>query len=151
MSGAGRLAGLTALVTGASRGIGAAVARRYAAEGATVALAHESTPEMTRLARDLAAELGSATAVAGDLSTEEGPARVVARAEEALGPLDVVVANAALSGRGHWHALTAAEWDAVQAVNVRATWLLAKAARSNLVASVNGSIVTVSSVMAMTG
>lgn len=155
MNAEGRLAGLTALVTGGSRGIGAAVARRYAAEGAAVAIAHEPTPEMTRLTLELADELAAsgamATAVAGNLATEDGPAEVVARAEDRLGPLDIVVANAAASGRADWHAFTTAEWDRVQAVNVRATWLLAKAARPSLLASRNASVITLTSVMAMTG
>ncbi len=150
-----RLAGMTALITGASRGIGAAVARRYAAEGAAVAIAHQPRPEMARLAQDLAQELGEAgaraVAIPGDLATEDGPAATVAAAEKALGPLDIVVANAAASHRRDWHAIPVHEWDDVQAVNVRGTWLLAQAARQSLAASANGSIITLTSVMAMTG
>lgn len=155
MSDTGKLAGLTALVTGASRGIGAAVARRFAAEGAAVAIAHQPTSPMERLAHNLARDLiatGARTvAIAGDLSTRDGPAATVAAAENALGPLDIVVANAAASYRRDWHAIPVDEWDNVQAVNVRATWLLAQAARSSLIASENGSIITLTSVMAMTG
>ena len=59
-----RLAGKKAIITGASRGIGAAVARAFAAEGADVALAHAANGEMEKLARDLAEELSATGGVA---------------------------------------------------------------------------------------
>lgn len=151
----GRLHGMNALITGGSRGIGAAVARAFVAQGAAVAVAHEPTDAMTALADGLVNELvdtgGRAIAIAGDLATVEGPAAVVEQARAALGPLDTVVANAAASGRCDWHCLEVADWDLVQNVNVRATWLLAKAARIDLAASRNGSVISLSSVMMMTG
>lgn len=151
----GRLSGRTALITGATRGIGAAVARRYVAEGAAVAVAHEPTAAMAGLAAGLVDELtdagGRAVAVAADLSQPEGPAELVAGARSALGPLDIIVANAAASGRRGWNELEIADWDLVQAVNVRGSWLLAKAGFPDLRASGHGAIVMVTSVMVMTG
>ncbi|MBC9733999.1 SDR family NAD(P)-dependent oxidoreductase [Nocardioides marmotae] len=150
----GRLRGQTALVTGGSRGIGAAVARSFVAEGAAVAVAHEPTPAMAEAAEQLVAELraagGTAVAVPGDLATPDGPGQVVADARAALGPLSTVVANAAASGRSPYHELTVEQWDLVQAVNTRGTWLLAKAARDDLVAT-GGSIINLTSVMVRTG
>jgi 3-oxoacyl-[acyl-carrier protein] reductase len=151
----GRLAGRTALITGASRGIGAAVARRFAAEGCSVAIGHEPTEQMTGLAADVAAQIrqdgGTAVTVSADLADPEGPGRLVQAAREALGPLDILVANAAATGRAGWDEMTVQQWDHMQAVNVRGTWLLARAAKDDLVASGHGAIVTLTSVMAMTG
>ena len=134
-----RLAGRTALITGASRGIGAAVARRFAAEGARVALAHQPTEAMAahthRLRDELRAAGAAAAAFPADLATVDGPQRLVTAAREALGPLDIVVANAAATGHGTALDLTVAEFDAVQAVNSRGTWLLARAAHPDLAAS----------------
>ncbi|NJC72938.1 SDR family oxidoreductase [Planosporangium thailandense] len=150
----GRLAGRTALITGASRGIGAAVARAFVAEGARVALAHEPTAAMAELAEQLADELraggGQAVALAGDLAEPTGPAEVVAKAREALGPLNILVANAAASGRSPYQDISVAQWDLVQAVNTRGTWLLAKAVRDDLIAT-RGCIINLTSVMVRTG
>lgn len=150
----GRLAGRVALITGASRGIGAAVARAYVAEGAAVALAHEPTDAMTTAAEQLADELRAhgarAVALAGDLAHPDGPARLVEATRRELGPVAVLVANAAASGRAPFQNLAVEQWDLVQAVNSRGTWLLAKAAREDLVAT-RGSIITLTSVMVRTG
>jgi 3-oxoacyl-[acyl-carrier protein] reductase len=151
----GRLAGRVTLVTGASRGIGAAVARAFAAEGASVALGHEPTPAMARQAEDLATDLRAngtkAVALAADLADPAAVDDLVAGARAQLGPLDVVVANAALSARSGWRDISLADWDRVFAVNLRGSWLLARAAYPDLVAGGRGSIITVSSVMARTG
>lgn len=151
---AGRLAGRTALITGAVRGIGAAVARAFVAEGAAVAVAHEPTPAMAEGARHLVVELratgGTAVAVSGDLADPAGPAEVVAQARRELGQIGVLVANAAASGRSPFQDITVEQWDRVQAVNTRGTWLLAKAARDDLIAT-RGSLINVTSVMVRTG
>ncbi|MEE6282887.1 SDR family NAD(P)-dependent oxidoreductase [Georgenia sp. MJ170] len=151
----GRLAGRTALVTGAARGIGAAVARAFVAEGARVAVHHEPTPAMAAAAASLVAELtaggGNAVTVPGDLADPAAPAAVVARSRELLGPIGVLVTNAAASGaRGPFQDVSVEEWDLVQAVNTRGTWLLAQAARVDLVAT-RGSIINLTSVMVRTG
>ncbi|PZF81146.1 SDR family NAD(P)-dependent oxidoreductase [Jiangella anatolica] len=151
----GRLAGRVALVTGASRGIGAAVARAYAAEGASVALGYEPRPDTAELAEELATELRAAgtkaVALAADLADPDAVDELVDGARAHLGPLDVVVANAALSASAPWREISVADWDRVFAVNLRGSWLLARAAYPDLVAGGRGSIITVSSVMARTG
>ncbi len=110
---------------------------------------------MARLAGDLAAELvgqgARAVALGADLADPAGIDGLVAAARSELGPLDIVVANAAASGRRHFTELSLQEWDLVQAVNTRGTWLLAKAAYPDLKASGHGSMITLTSVMVMTG
>lgn len=154
MSGFGRLVGRTALITGASRGIGAAVARAFAAEGAAVAIGHQPTEMMARLAGELAEELSSTGAsvitVPGDLADPLGPAAMVTTVRDRLGPLDILVANAAASAATKWNEITVEEWDYINAVNTRGTWLLAQAAYEDLKANA-GSIITLTSVMVETG
>lgn len=150
----GRLDGQVALITGASRGIGAAVARLYSSEGAAVALGHIPTPEMKNLAYNLVLELrangGRAIAVEGDLSDPKVPEAMINETRSTLGEVTIVVANAAASLRIPWRDISIEEWDRVQNVNVRGTWLLAKAAYEDLKKH-QGSFITVTSVMVETG
>ena len=149
-----RLVGKKAVITGASRGIGAAVARAFAAEGADLALAYARTPEMERLARDLADELSAtgvkAVAIAGDLASADEPGAIIRQAREALGPISTIVANAAANWRAPFDEYSIADWDLINNVNVRSTWLMAKEAKSDLIAT-QGSIITVSSILAHNG
>lgn len=150
-----RLAGRVALVTGASRGIGAAVARAFVTEGAAVVLAHEPHPERkaqaARLAHELTAAGGHAVTAECDLGEPIAVEGLVDQARRSLGPLDIIVANASAGGHAHWREITVEQWDHVQAVNLRATWLLTRAAHPDLVASEHASVVTVTSIMAETG
>jgi 3-oxoacyl-[acyl-carrier protein] reductase len=149
-----RLDGQVALITGASRGIGAAVARLFSAEGAAVAIGHLPDPEMKRLALNLVDELiekgGRAITVEADLSDPHGAERLVETTRAGLGSISIVVANAAASARTRWNQITIAEWDDVQQVNLRGTWLLAKASFEDLEKH-QGSLITVTSVMVETG
>jgi len=109
---------------------------------------------MKSLTEDLVLELrakgGHAIAVAGDLSDPSSPQAMIAMTQSALGEVSVVVANAAASLRIPWRDISIEEWDRVQNVNVRGTWLLAKAAYADLKKH-HGSIITVTSVMVETG
>jgi 3-oxoacyl-[acyl-carrier protein] reductase len=150
----GRLQGQTALITGGARGIGAAVARLYASEGASVAICYLDTPHMEKLAKDLVSELTGkgfrAICLPGDLALPETPENLVKEIRKQLGDISIVVANGAVLGRKKWNEISIDEWDRVQDVNSRGTWLLARAAYEDL-KKTKGSIITVTSVMVDTG
>jgi len=118
---AGRLAGLHAVVTGASSGIGRAIAEAYAVEGAAVLLTHRASPERAREVADAIGE--RALVVQADLGTRAACERLVDEARERLGPIDVWVNNAGadvLTGEA-----AAWEWerklDALLAVDLKGT------------------------------
>lgn len=141
------LAGRAVLVTGAASGIGAATARAFAVEGATVALV-DRDPAGQLVADRLAGETGSRCVFLRADVTDEGQVAIaVADAVAALGGLDVAVGCAGVSGpfgRGPSD-ITVAEWDQVMAVNVRGQFLLAKHCASALTASPAASIVMIAS------
>ena len=150
-----RLAGRTALVTGASRGIGAAVAARFAAEGAAVALNHPDTVEMRKLAADQAAEIGGrggrAMAVAGDVSDPAEVSAMVSTVRDQLGPVDILVTNAAESAKTPWDEIDVESWAGILAVNLTGAFLCARAVWPDMRSRGYGKIITVSSVMVELG
>lgn len=133
------------LITGASRGIGRAVCERLARDGAHVAAcASAHGDELDTLVTQIRSVGGTAVPLLGDLQDSATPARLVAEAAAALGGLDAVVGNAGISSPGLLANLDIADWDRVFAVNVRAQWLLARAAHPWLQQS-RGTLVTVAS------
>jgi 3-oxoacyl-[acyl-carrier protein] reductase len=138
--------GKTAVVTGAATGIGRATAELLAQRGARV-VAAGLQPELLRSVADgIAAGGGEAIAVDADLAQESAAGVVAAAAAEAFGGADILVNNAAIYPIGPWHEASAAEWDAVFATNVRASFLLARALRPQMLARGGGTIVNVASV-----
>jgi 3-oxoacyl-[acyl-carrier protein] reductase len=121
----GRLANRTALVLGAARGIGEGIARRFVMEGATVLIADTEVGAGEALASSLGA---SASFVATDVSREEDVERAVATAIEAFGRLDILVQNAGIYPWSLIETTSVEEWDRVLAVNLRGTFLAARAA-----------------------
>ena len=116
-AGAGRMAGKLALVTGAARGFGRGIAEALCASGASVAVADVDFPG----AQAVAAALGErALAVEADVTDEASVARMVARAVEAFGGLDLLVANAGVSGAGGWRRWSAKRLNSSRASTTRA-------------------------------
>ena len=126
------MAGKTAIVTGAATGIGAATARLLAARGARVLAAGLQPEALRETVAAIGAEGGEAVAIEADISDPAQIEAVAARAQEAFGGTDILVNNAAIYPIGPWHEADAAEWDAVFATNVRASFLLAKAVRPQM-------------------
>lgn len=146
------LTGKVALVTGGSRGIGAAVALRLAEHGADVAIGCAAHPERAGELAGKITQLGRrATVVAGDLADPEVPGRLVAATAENLGHADILVANAGTGPRAELADITAQSWDQVLNVNLRAPFLLAQAAIPHMRQQRYGRIVFMSSVAAFTG
>ncbi len=141
-----------ALITGASGGIGQAIARRLAAEGASLALAYGANAEPAQqLADRLVAGGGHALALGADLRRSEAPAQLLAALEPHLGSVDVLVAAAGLGRRQTLEEVSLADFDEMIAVNLRAPFLLAQQTLPGMRARGFGRILFVSSVAAFTG
>jgi NAD(P)-dependent dehydrogenase (short-subunit alcohol dehydrogenase family) len=140
-------AGKVVLVTGAQRGIGRAVALRFAQAGADVALNFLDDETAVKSAAAEIAALGRRAVMLGaDIAKPEHARRLVADAEHALGPLDVLVNNAAIFPRAPFLELTEDTWDAVLDTNLTATFVCAQeAARRMVAAGRRGAIINRSS------
>ena len=147
-----RFRGQVVLVTGASRGIGRAIAQSFAGEGARVALLSSHAEGVKRVADEIAAAGGQALPLEGDVSREADVRRFVAQAEGALGPIDVLVNNAGIPGpTAPVTQVSLADWERVLAVNLTGAFLCAREilrgmiARRGAVASRPGTIINISS------
>ena len=116
---AGKLAGKTALVTGGSRSIGAAVARRLAAEGAAVALTYSASPgRAAQVVADIEAAGGTALAIEADGGDPAAVRAAVARTVESLGGLDILVNNAGIALNAPIEEVRFTDYERMLAVNV---------------------------------
>jgi NAD(P)-dependent dehydrogenase (short-subunit alcohol dehydrogenase family) len=148
----GRLEGIHALVTGASSGIGRAVANRFAHEGASVAVGGLDAERTQRTVDEIVGAGGTAVPALGDVSRVEGARAVVAAAAGGLGGLDAVVNNAGIDV-SDWvpvHEWEVEAFDEIMRVNLRGPFLVAKFAIPHLLESGGGSIVHMCSVCAIT-
>lgn len=142
------LTGKTALVTGASGGLGQAIARLLHAQGAAVAL----TGTRADVLESLAAELGERSHVLpADLSDPAAGAELVKRAEAAMGGVDILVNNAGLTRDALFLRMADADWDLVLAVNLTAAARLSRAVLRGMMKARWGRIVNISSVVGATG
>lgn len=148
----GELKGCTAVLTGASGGIGKAIARRLADEGADLCLSYgrnaADAEEVAQYARDAGRRV---TVAAADLRDPDAPAALIAHATAELGDVDVLVANAGTADIKGWQNIDLASWNATLAVNLTAPWLLAQQVLAGMVERKFGRILFISSVAALTG
>jgi NAD(P)-dependent dehydrogenase (short-subunit alcohol dehydrogenase family) len=152
MAGGGRLDGKVALVTGSTRGIGEAIARRFAAEGAGVLITGRTQAAGRRLQEEIEREGGQALYVPTDLAHEDQIARAVRAAVERFGRLTTLVNNAApteLMGPGRTDRSLAeisdAAWDAILRVGLKALVWTSRHAIPHIAQAGGGSVVNVSS------
>jgi 3-oxoacyl-[acyl-carrier protein] reductase len=143
-----RLDGKVALVTGASGGIGAAIARALHAQGAAVALSGTRREALEALA----GELGERTVVcAADLRQPEAADDLLAATEAAAGPLDILVNNAGFTRDMLALRMKDADWQSVLDVDLTAPFRLARAALRGMLRRRSGRIIQISSVVGATG
>jgi 3-oxoacyl-[acyl-carrier protein] reductase len=142
------LTGKTALVTGATGGIGGAIARALHGQGATVALSGTRRDALDELAGALKERIH---VLPCDLADKDAVEALVPQAEAALGKLDVLVANAAINRDNLLVSLSDAAWDDVIAVNLTATFRLVRAAVKGMMRRRTGRIIGITSVVGLTG
>jgi NAD(P)-dependent dehydrogenase (short-subunit alcohol dehydrogenase family) len=140
-----------ALITGSGRGIGQAIARLFAEEGAPVFLTARTEKELAAAAKEISVNGGRAAYAAADLAREADCARIVAAAQEKFGAIDILVNNG-----GHYGPVVPVEeypleeFDKVIAVHLRAAFLLSKLVLPGMYARQSGVILNISSLSAKT-
>ena len=142
------LTGRKALVTGASGGIGGGIARSLHAQGATVTLSGTRRTALDALASSLGERVGLLEA---DLSDKDAVEALVPAAEAAMGGLDILVNNAGVTRDNLFLRMKDDEWDAVIAVNLTASFRLARAAVKGMMRRRYGRIISIGSVVGTTG
>jgi 3-oxoacyl-[acyl-carrier protein] reductase len=142
----------TALVTGASRGIGAACALALAPAGYDVGVGYVSDEAGATATAEAIEALGRrAHVVQGDISDSAAAEAMVTGTEEALGPLDALVLNAGITRDGLMMRMSDDDWDAVIGTNLSGSFFTARAALRGMMKRRSGSIVAISSVVGMMG
>ena len=142
------LTGKTALVTGATGGIGGSIARALHAQGAVVGISGRNEDKL----KALASELGDRVHVLpADLSNAEAIDALVKSADEAMGQIDILVNNAGLTRDNLSMRMKDEEWQEVLDVNLTAPFKLAKAAQRGMMKRRSGRIINISSVVGTTG
>ncbi|GCE29667.1 short-chain dehydrogenase [Dictyobacter alpinus] len=139
------LQGKGVLITGGSRGIGQATARRFLEEGARVCICGLEQDEVEQTVQTFSA-LGEITGFVGDVSVEEQAQHIVAEAERTLVGIDILIDNAGIAWEEPFLEITSEHWDKIIAVNLRGMFLIAREAARRMVArGKGGAIVLMSS------
>lgn len=138
----------TALITGATGAIGGSIARTLHAQGATVAISGTRAEILDRLAADLGGRVHVLPCNLADVDATEA---LVPRAEEAMGRLDVLVANAGVTRDNLFVQLRDEDWEQVIAINLTATFRLARAAVRGMMRRRFGRVIAITSVVGTTG
>jgi 3-oxoacyl-[acyl-carrier protein] reductase len=142
------LSGKTALVTGASGGLGQAIARILHAQGATVTLSGTRRDALDELASELATNVH---VLPCDLSDKAAVEALIPAADAAMGGLDILVSNAGVTKDNLFMRMKDEEWDQVIAVNLTATFRLARACLKGMMRKRHGRIIGISSIVGVAG
>ena len=146
------LAAKVAIVTGASRGLGEAIARGFAAAGARLVLAARTGPAIEALSQEIQSNGGDAIAVPADLTRPDDCERVVQTAVDDLGGLDILVNNAGMPLKsGPSTDVTPDEWYGVLDANLSSTFFCCQAAGRRMISAGGGKIVNMSSMFGLVG
>lgn len=146
------LAGRVALITGASGGIGRALALRFASDGLAVALGYNASAERAEaVAAEIVANGGRAIAIHANLLRPEASIELVNAAEQSLGPIEILISNAGLGRSQRLEDISGEDFDAMVAVNLRAPFLLAQRTLPSMRERRFGRVLFISSVAAFTG
>ena len=146
------LDGQVALVTGASRGIGAVIAQRLAQDGAKVAVNYQaSEAAAAQVVAAINAAGGAAISLAGDVSQEEAAQTLVKQTVAQWGRIDILVNNAGITRDRLLLRMTPQDWDEVLQVNLRGAFLCTKFVMPQLIRQRSGRIVNISSVIGLSG
>lgn len=138
-----------AIVTGGGRGIGRAIARRFAAEGAAVLVAARTAEQVESTAKEIESTGGRAAWIAADVSREEDAVRILEMARNTFGGVDILVNNAGIYGPVKpIEEITTEEWDRVIAVHLRGAFIMTRLLLPEMYSRGAGAIVNMSSVAA---
>jgi NAD(P)-dependent dehydrogenase (short-subunit alcohol dehydrogenase family) len=138
-----------AVVTGGGRGIGRAIAKKFAAEGASVVVTARSQKEIDEVSKEIRTAGGEATSVAADVSREKDCQEIVNSARKAFGAIHILVHNAGVLGPVNpVEKITPAEWDDVMAVNLRGPFLLSRLVLAEMYERGSGVILNIVSIAA---
>ncbi len=145
------LSGKHALVTGGGSGIGAAIARALAAEGAALSLAGRRREPLEAMAKELSKELPKATAIVADITSGTECKAMAEAAHKAHGPIDIVVANAGMAASAPAAKIDAAHWQQLIGVNLTGAFNTVQAALADVTRQPGGRIVFVASTAGLKG
>jgi 3-oxoacyl-[acyl-carrier protein] reductase len=146
------LTGRTALITGATGGIGSALCRRLAGQGAAIALTHLNDHRAAEsLASDITTHGGTAIALEADLRDGDAVSGLCRHATSRLGPMDILISNAGAYPRIPWPAMTPTDWHQALDINLTSHYLLARALTPGMTARGHGRVITIGSVLATAG
>jgi NAD(P)-dependent dehydrogenase (short-subunit alcohol dehydrogenase family) len=144
----GKLTGKVALITGANRGIGKGIAQGFAAEGATLALSARGEEALQRTAAELTGRGATVLSVVADLTEEKDVLALFGSVMGRFGRLDILVNNAGAFDGGPLAEMSAATWDKVLAINLRAPFLCTREAMKIMKPQGGGRIINIGSISA---